>query len=309
MEFICLFITNSLGVKESLKLYFKPNSAGLFSHFLVMKNFHHLAQQNNRYLVQLSFVNEHHYGESQINMCEIFILPNSILCDTLPSNITCHKHLPSNLSSFNGDFCYIGRLDFNHSVYHIHRLELLSAVNFDVPLEFREDTLKLYPVFKEALGIKDNENFTVAHWRRGDQIEKRCLKKLDNSVNCKSAETFIKKVMKNTNDSIVYIATNENINSFEMKIIHNYGYKYYNPIFFENYEILKNLTSLQILTLETKLMTDSTTFLGWGLSEVNDVVEHERFKRNKSYCINQPHSIYDRNQYTWCYLYGNLTKN
>lgn len=50
-------------------------------------------------------------------------------------------------------------------------------------------------------------------------------------------------------------------------------------------------------------MLEASTFLGWGISEINDVVEYERMKAGKSFCINQDLPT-DANLETWCSMEG-----
>lgn len=50
-------------------------------------------------------------------------------------------------------------------------------------------------------------------------------------------------------------------------------------------------------------MLEASTFLGWGISEINDVVEYERMKAGKSYCINQDPPV-DANLEAWCSMEG-----
>ena len=46
-------------------------------------------------------------------------------------------------------------------------------------------------------------------------------------------------------------------------------------------------------------MLDASTFIGWGVSIMNDVIEHERMLRHKSWC-----SAHEEVSYypTWCWL-------
>ena len=51
--------------------------------------------------------------------------------------------------------------------------------------------------------------------------------------------------------------------------------------------------------LEIGLMLDCTTFLGWGISEVNDVVENQRMRMKKSYCKSNEHLVEEIVFPTW----------
>lgn len=76
-----------------------------------------------------------------------------------------------------------------------------------------------------AMTTLTNKTYTVVHWRRGDQLATRCLQHKDSSVNCRSAVQLIAAVRKLTNDSIVYVATNEEVTSKELESLRREGFK------------------------------------------------------------------------------------
>ena len=45
-------------------------------------------------------------------------------------------------------------------------------------------------------------------------------------------------------------------------------------------------------------MLDASTYLGWGVSEVNDVIEHERRLLGKSHCVAKESAV---TYPTWCW--------
>ena len=103
----------------------------------------------------------------------------------------------------------------------------------------------------------------------------RCRKEMDVSVNCRDAPDLAAQVRRYSNDSMVFIATNEPQMSPSMEQLRK-EYHFKTFISVPNFD---DLTPMQVLAIETLLMLEATTFLGWGVSEVNDVVEHERVAR------------------------------
>ena len=138
------------------------------------------------------------------------------------------------------------------------------------------------------------------HWRRGDQLTTRCKIRQDVSVNCQSANQLIKMIKRYTSNNITYIATNENSHSKELEILRRNGYKLSSDV------SLLSLQNISLLAIEVSLMLDSDIFLSWGVSEISDVVEHERSMRNKSFCItndgkyNLPNVSVNVNSLTYC---------
>lgn len=106
-----------------------------------------------------------------------------------------------------------------------------------------------------------------------------------------------------TNDKIVYISTNEPEDSKDMEILHQAGYLTYTTVYKEIQpylpKTLQDITIFQRLIIEVSLMIDATTFLGWGITEINDIVEYERKLQLKTFCIHQFKPI-NTSQETWC---------
>ena len=82
-------------------------------------------------------------------------------------------------------------------------------------------------------GGKHTLNYTVVHWRRGDQLSSRCRQGKDSSVNCKSAADLVAMVRNHSHDSLVYVATNEPANSTELEVLRSASFKLYSDSQFE----------------------------------------------------------------------------
>jgi len=134
-------------------------------------------------------------------------------------------------------------------------------------------------------------SFTVVHWRRGDQLTTRCKGQKDRSVNCADSLALIDLVRQNSNDSLIYIATNEK-NSAEIENLRNASF-----VVFQDTGLVNKVTPMEAFILEVTLMIEASTFLGWGISEVNDVVEYERMKKNRTFCTTDEWSF---SYVSWC---------
>ena len=126
------------------------------------------------------------------------------------------------------------------------------------------------------------------------------MTKVDRSVNCEEAPQLIRKVKKYTKDSLIYIATNER-NKSTLNTLKNAGFLLFDDL---RKEVAKrsNVSSLNvvdILAVEASLMLEASSFLAWGVSEIDDVVQYERRQRGNSYCLAQEKisSVYELN---WC---------
>jgi hypothetical protein len=137
-----------------------------------------------------------------------------------------------------------------------------------------------------ASAADEARTLIVVHWRRKDQMTARCSSNhgspvSDSSINCASSSlefiTYIRNVTSNApiNSTAIYVATNE-----------------------ENKEIVNDLSRAGLWTfedlgfpsavaspvdrfvIELALMARATTFLGWGFSAVNSLVE--RMRRQES---------------------------
>lgn len=312
MQLICILIVSSLAISvgyttnatdaQQMLLYWVPNHAGLFSQFLQTKIMFDCAKRYGRQLIAVPTKSKH-YGRQMINMCQVFAFPTQIKCASVPEDVKCHSTLPDIVkSALEPEVCYSGSITFG--VQAKARMYVLRAVNIDLPLRFTDMNKKLGELFRITLGIEKDgyrKDFTVVHWRRGDQLDGRCKAGLDTSVNCANATVLIEKVRSLSQDSIVYIATNEPQDSDQMQELREAGFLSFVDVAASSF--FSQLDIFQILAVEVSLMLDATTFLAWGISEINDVVEHERMLAGKSFCIEQQPPA-GNNQETWCSLEG-----
>lgn len=178
----------------------------------------------------------------------------------------------------------------------------LRAISFPLPeFELHRNYRKSFvdyktKMFENALLPLRNTivNYTVVHWRRGDQLSSRCRQRKDQSVNCGDASVLIEEIGRLTRDHVVYIATNEDPRSQDSQTLRQHGYL----LFDERLSSFQH-GSVGSFLLEVRLMLDATTFLGWGVSIINDVIEHERMLKRKSWCATKD---FQPSYPTWCWL-------
>eukprot|EP01034_Spumella_vulgaris_P026448 gene26448-33027_t len=127
----------------------------------------------------------------------------------------------------------------------------------------------------------------------------RCGNGFDTSVNCGDATAFVTKVQQSTSDKIVYIATNEPQNSSHMDTIRAAGFQTLSSVGGGEYQ---KLDQLSVLTMEVSLMLQASTFLAWGISEIDDVVEYERKMAGLSFCTAHEHYVVKNGNLTFCHV-------
>eukprot|EP01034_Spumella_vulgaris_P023242 gene23242-29446_t len=134
----------------------------------------------------------------------------------------------------------------------------------------------------EALGV-EYKNYDERNVFQNLEITTPKLKGFvkNSSVNCLNASELIKLVRRHSNHSLVYIATNEPSNSTELIALKNVGFKVFSSAGLLNVDS----RSLTALVLDAAVMLQSDTFLAWGVSIANDVIEHERMLNGQSYCV------------------------
>lgn len=174
------------------------------------------------------------------------------------------------------------------------REAIVSSTSFPPRLIFQSQIQELAHAFVSSLKFHSDDRYTVVHWRRGDQLSTRCVQGKDNSVNCGSAANLIDKVRSSTDDSSIYIATNEHSKSPHLDELTSAGFKTFKDSNF------LHLGPVESFLIEVYMMISATTFLGWGVSEVNDVVEYERMQMGKSYCVSQQATSHKEASLTWC---------
>lgn len=296
----------AVNVTKDTPLYFLPERAGLFSVFLQLKVAYRLARSLGRQML-VEPTSSQHYGWKPLDLCGWFILPADIHCANASEawQFPCQKHgqAARNYSHPAGPLCF----DIHSYVAYINstvRVTLIKAVSQPPRMQLSNQHTELARAYQQALGITDHSNYTVVHWRRGDQLKTRCLNFKDISVNCASAAELMALVQPLTADPLIYIATNEPQNSTASNYLGEHGFKLFSSVSFA-------VGVFEVFAIETLLMVMATSFLAWGVSEVNDVVEYERMMTGRSFCLHQDKQRVNGSYglLTWCEHYHHQSKH
>ncbi|KAJ1432818.1 hypothetical protein B484DRAFT_429721 [Ochromonadaceae sp. CCMP2298] len=283
-----------------------PGTEGLFSQFLQLRVMNHVRRELGfRDLNVISFYTNH-LDRTSISLCDVFRLPTSIRCSpAVPRNNTvCGHHSNVIRYAYNAQnyhsrqqimrnhiylgesVCFHGALPFIGG--GTRRDALLRANSFSEPkFEFHKKYRTAFQEFRRNLflhaginasaGVDGAVNYTVVHWRRGDQLATRCKQEKDSSVNCRTPEELAELVRRHSNESLVYVATNER-NVDILARLQGAGLTTFSQVDGGDAD------SLESFIVEVRLMLEASVFLGWGVSIINDIVEHERLLRYKSWC-------------------------
>lgn len=290
-------------------LYWVPNQAGLFSHFLQLKIMQQSAAHVSRTLTIVP-TGSPHYGNVTIDMCSIFNLPFGIHCGLPPTDLMCKKNFKeiARMKS-DAEVCYSGTITFGSK--EKGRKFVLQAVDLPIRVAFTAHYQTVADLFHRTLMqmkslLEDPTDFAVVHWRRGDQLQGRCTRNVDASVNCGTAAELLQQVKSSTNHSVIYVATNEPQDSPEMAYLSSQGVVTLADVTtYSNDPTLRQPNVFEEVVAEVALMMNAQTFLAWGISEINDVVEHERKLLGRPYCETtrqDPKRDVTEEQQTWCTL-------
>lgn len=286
------------------ELFWISDTDGLFSHYLQTKIMLQLAKAFNRSLT-LSPFSSHHFKGERLSLCDIFVLEN-MFCRPLQVKIaTCSTVLRDDLlKSQEGFICFKGSLPLGGYVNRTDAMVRATSLE-NVRLQFQQKYIQHFDYYHRKLAAVNDDSLnkmTVVHWRRGDQLKTRCKREKDISVNCGDGQQLVHAIHKHSRDRTIYIATNEDQMSVQMQNLRTMGFLSLHSINSENF------VSDQIgnFVFEVMLMIRATTFLGWGVSEVNDVVEYERMRLSKTFCVAKNDK--PQGYLTWCesYLHSSM---
>jgi len=291
-----------------------PNTEGLFSQFLQMHIMMYIKDDLNLKAIMVPTFNTTHTEDVNVNICKVFQLPVFVQCESVQrvngskcreNSITLRRHYYHNKVQ-RDDTLVLKNLHWSHLCYNMvspflggqtRRDALLRVVSFIPEVEFQLKQQSKFQAYKRHL-LNSNDTsiqYTVVHWRRGDQLLSRCAQGKDTSVNCLSVNDLIHEVKRYTSDNIIYLATNEvNLSRAELDHLRQAHIQVFNHSV-AGYRA----GSVAAAVVDVQLMLDATTFLGWGVSIIHDLVEHARMVQNKSWCTAvETNATYP----TWCWL-------
>lgn len=156
------------------------------------------------------------------------------------------------------------------------RDHIVRALDNDLELKLTGQDSKFLAKFKYALGIKPGDKYTVVNWNKGAEFGV--------SVENMRMVQVVAKVKENTVDSLVYIISSQNRQHRDNVDFNAVGFKTFNSI---NGGHFLHLSDVQIFQLEISLALGASTYLDWGVNAVHDLIESQRMKSNKSFCVDQ----------------------
>lgn len=297
--FLSFIVIRFAGARGLTTLYWNTNQAGVFSQYLQLKAVYHHCTTRNKQLVVVPS-QSYHYPKETLNLCNLFNLPIEIVCAEIPANFSCENNFFLAVANQLEDTCYEGKVFFGSLPKGSGVMYMIRAVELPLQLLFNDMYVSIFENFRNAISRYSQINFTVVHWRRGDQFTSRCKNGKDQSVNCDDAEDLLHKVRHHTNSSTIYVATNEPQNSDAMVLLRKKGFLTYHSLASLMPHAYQS-DSLAQLAVDVQLMLDAHTYLAWGVSEVHDVVEYERMRAGKSYCVGHVGSrMREGEQLNWC---------
>lgn len=197
---LCSLITSQTGPQGYI--YYISTEEGLTAHYQYLEHAWNAASSVNRGIIAVSFESGHYPGQL-VNMCDIFRLPNSIICDDTSSKHIFKKHdclytetakyrpsslnrtyfNDSNMTSINETWAVPMRhgwpSDLKRSTnFNYKDVECIAGVTFPnigiypktkyqsmtIPPYFQKRYLHLLPLIKEVLGIKEGIPYATVHW-------------------------------------------------------------------------------------------------------------------------------------------------
>ena len=308
---IALFYFSCYTVNASGKLYWdiKPHTS-LLNSFLELKIVLRYCRQVSRQLIiasKPSVGEEASEDVSNLNMCSMFNLPDEVTCGKMPANITCISNLTTHLD-LDHEACYNGEAFIEvHSEgaakSRVINLPLLyQAVEMPLSLDFGLNG-SIHELVADIEVIQRTElmsPYTAVHWSRSANTLHNCKRGHDQSVNCGNSTSLVQKIKEFSSHTSVFIVTEEPSDSANMVHLRSLGYVTFEDLSGKLYETTHPLHPSDLkFVLEMKLMLNADTFLGWGNSDVNSVVEHDRMMRNMTHCVGQTAGKH-REVLNWC---------
>lgn len=294
-------------VENVAPIYYISTDEGLLSHFRQLEILWNIANSVGRTLVAIPFHSDAHYSQvDTVSLCDIFDLPRNLTCSTETQEeifkthkciYTGYMHPPEyygfdHFMEISNDFdystvdCVAGGISLSIGKYNQFKREHIATDPF-----FTDKYLEALPIIRNLLGLESaDDEYTVAHWRRGDILESRCHKDFknstrlvgDKSLNCAKVADFesgLRDAMKKVVPSdvkVTYISTNDNDISSHI-YLQSLDYKLYSDIGVELLRKYPTINAVDMFVFELMLMCDATYLLAWGDSAVHQFVRKCRF--------------------------------
>jgi hypothetical protein len=303
---ICLSMANELvsAPQAPPPIYYISTHEGLLSHFRQLEIFWNGAKQFNRSIIATGFYSHHYQNyDTPITLCDVFILPSLITCSKVNNqtvikerNCTFTGAIHSSRSYYQLDL----PIESNYSYQHADCVA--GAINAQMgypPYKSRKNML-VYPIFikkylnllpliRKILKLSKDQEYIIAHWRRGDQLSRcasptdrqnfyhhhmrnRTKKRRDYSINCGNATEFLqgfadeisKYIAPSSLPMLAYVSTNER-NGKVLKQLEDSGVRLFSHIKsgLEHRGVV--MTPLDEFAIELMMMClDATYLFAWG---------------------------------------------
>lgn len=290
--------TSNVILTSSSPMYYLSTQEGLIAHLRYIQALSAVAKYYDRRILLVPFSSIHYPDVPDVNLCDYFHFPNHISCinDSSVSLLQQMDCVYTGYSQYNSDsgiprFIKVERtnnFDFK-TVDCLAGQILYHSGNFprgkiSVQSLFEQGFFKIIHKYRillqDAVNILRNKNsanstvIAVTHWRRGDELETRCKRGKNSTVNCGTAYTlmehFEKKIqldLRPSNDKFLvkYVATNER-NVEHLNPLWEHGYTSFKSL--EISQKFQNLDSVARFLIDLMLMCSADYFISWGYTLV-----------------------------------------
>ena len=298
------------GSEERKTLLWVSNPSGLFSQFLQLREMLRLSAQYRRQLIVANFTSSHFVGS--LSLCHVFNLSSVASCYMGPLKNATASQCRNSLSAHSQEFkartsnktavCLNKGLLFG-SKGKISDPKRLQLMNSPPKLSFLAHFTQTYnTLIRPRIPVDPAGQYTVVHWRRGDQLQTRCRRSWvglkDYSVNCANASALIKDVrshpgVSSTPQHPVLVATNEK-NESQLGVLRAApGFHILDDLLraalrskpIDSGRIATSMNDeLESFVLEALVMLHAPQLLTFGVSTVNDLVESARRDAKRPFC-------------------------
>jgi hypothetical protein len=307
-------------VSEGEEVLWVSNPSGIFSQFLQLRQMLRNAERHKLGRVVLSNFTSTHFNTSH-SLCDMFDLARSVSCNiSAVTNVTlstCLKTmigLGSKRAKLNStSMCFRGQVFGSKGT--ISKTKRLQLMTWRPKLAFAPRYVSLYRKRLQPLLISrgGGNNFTVVHWRRGDQLSSRCKSSWgglrDTTVNCAGASEFLADVRSHQGGDRgqrLFVATNERDAAVLAELRRAEGVTLLSDLITSiigphpgpaSSAAALDARELEAFLLEALAMLYGPVLLTIGVSTVNDLLESTRKAEGRSYCT-RTHDEVD----SWCAL-------
>lgn len=302
---VIFFGIATTGAPPKYLLWQSNPSPELFAQFGQLRMALWLAQRSQRQLVALNFSSEH-YESASLSLCDFFDLAGAASCNKNPQTqeilSSCLTSLhDTELHSNTTTVCFRGSL-FDSKLNTTDEVRL-GIMKSPPRLAFAEPWKLLYE--RHLLPLLPG-NFSVAHWRRGDQLATRCHDKWrgnrDMSVNCATASAFVTDIRSHAGgdrNEAVIVATNERDKSTLAVLRAAPGFSLLSDLLRNTLDRMYSASSPPLFNravtefvLESLAMLNAPILISIGVSGIGDIIETERQLHGRSFCTRRHDGVH-----------------